>query len=449
MTTYIPLDAFAYERESERLLIAGCLAGDTHLVDSVLARIQDTDLGSPLEASALAAMREVRAAQDPVTALSVARVLRRRQPAAFAETLAALNELAALGIDELETRYNLRVIEEAAILRSLREVGRSIELLAQSHDRDAAHLLSESQAMLLKVADRMGGGSGKLITIGESMVQVYQGLQSETAPGIPTGWRDLNQLTGGLHPEDLTLVAARPGNGKTAWGLNLAADLAATGVHVFIASVEMGHRQLSERVLARRSGIDGHRIRNRSIGPDGMVHMRSAVQSMLDWPVTYYDQPTLRIDELRAQVRAWTRALGSDTPKVLIVDYIQLVKGSTKRREESRVLEVGEVSSAMKQQIARDLKIPVIALSQLSRAVEGRTSHIPMLSDLRESGNLEQDADNVLFLYREEMYDPNTDKKGVMEFHLSKHRNGPVGVVPVRFDPNTQDIRDLTYREVA
>ncbi len=444
MTTSIPV----WQGYSEQLVLAGCLNQTNTVADSVLARLRDQDMLVGNNAQILAAMRQVRSELAPIDPVGIARVMWQQNKAlAWAEWLAILNQLMLIPVANEETvTYHLRLIEEQAILRDLAQVGQQIVALS-SAGNDAAPTFAQAQQLFLKVADRMGANAGRIVELSDSVDEVMENIDSQKAPGIPTGYRDLDLLTGGLHREDLTLIGARPGNGKTLTGLNLAANLGEADVAVFIASVEMGHKQLTERLLAKAAKIDSQRIRNRTVVRQEIDHLRKAAARLKEIPVRYYDHPTLTIDQLRAQVRVWSRALGS-RPKVVIVDYIQLMKGSTSRRQDNRVLELGEVSSGLKQQIARDLELPTIALAQLSRAVESRTGHIPMLSDLRESGNLEQDADNVWFLYREELYDPNTDKKGIMEIHIAKHRNGPLGVVPMRMNPVTQTLSTLTYREI-
>ena len=439
-----------WQSYAEQLVLAGCLNQPTAIADTILARLRDQDMLADDHGQILAAIRQVRADQAPVDPVSVARVMWQRNKAlAWAEWLTKLNALMLTPIaNEQTVLYQMRLIEEQAILRDLTVVGQQITAMAMTSEDDAATTFTKAQSLFVQLADRMGSHTARMITLGESVAEVMEHMATAVTPGILTHYRDLDQFTGGLHREDLTIIGARPGNGKTLTGLNLAMNLSEHGVAVLFASVEMGHGQLTQRLIARASRLDSQRIRNHTLSIAEAPRLRSAAGQLTPLPITILDDPMLTIDSLRANVRVWARSVGSDTPKVVIVDYLQLMRGTARRRQENRVLELGEISSGLKQQIARELTLPVIALAQLSRAVESRSSHIPMLSDLRESGNLEQDADNVWFLYREELYDPNTDKKGIMEVHIAKHRNGPVGVIPMRLDPITQTLSTLTYREI-
>jgi len=209
--------------------------------------------------------------------------------------------------------------------------------------------------------------------------------------------------------------------------------------NVGIFSLEMSRDQLVQRLLAMDTRIDSHRLRTGHLNESDLQNVMESMGRLAAVPIYIEDTPGLSIMEVRSKARRLQSQSGVD---LLIIDYLQLMAG---RRTDNRVQEVSEISRGLKS-LARELNVPVIALSQLSRAVEGRQSHIPMLSDLRESGSIEQDADIVMFIYREELYDKDTDKKGIAELHIAKHRNGPIGVVPMRFDSTTTRFDDLTYR---
>jgi replicative DNA helicase len=219
-------------------------------------------------------------------------------------------------------------------------------------------------------------------------------------------------------------------------GYNIAIKNSGT---VGIFSLEMSREQLVQRLLAMETKIDTHKLRTGHIRESELQIVMEAMGQLAATPIYIEDTPGLSIMEVRSKARRLQSRAGVD---LIIIDYLQLMQG---RRSDNRVQEVSEISRGLKA-LARELNVPVIALSQLSRAVEGRTSHVPMLSDLRESGSIEQDADIVMFIYREEMYDKETDKKGIAELHIAKHRNGPIGVVSMHFDPNTTRFSDLTYR---
>jgi replicative DNA helicase len=258
--------------------------------------------------------------------------------------------------------------------------------------------------------------------------------------GVQTGYRDFDQITGGLQRSDLIILAARPGTGKTSFAMSLAYNVAmyySNTVAVF--SLEMGREQLVQRLIAMETQIDTHRLRLGQVPDNQLKIVFDAMGRLAQAPIYIEDTPGISIMELRSKAR---RLQSQHGVSLIIIDYLQLMSG---RGKENRVQEVGEISRGLKA-LARELNVPVIALSQLSRAVEGRQSHIPMLSDLRESGSIEQDADIVMFIYRDELYNKDSDKKGIAEIHIAKHRNGPVGVVNMRFDPSTTRFADLTYR---
>jgi replicative DNA helicase len=205
---------------------------------------------------------------------------------------------------------------------------------------------------------------------------------------------------------------------------------------VGVFSLEMSREQLVQRLLAMHTGIDTQRLRTGNIRDQDLQVVMEAMGMLAETPIYIDDTPGLSITEVRSKARRLHAEVGM---QLLIIDYLQLMQGG---RSDNRVQEVSEISRGLKA-LARELNVPLIALSQLSRAVEGRTNHVPMLSDLRESGSIEQDADIVMFIYREELYDKETDKKGIAEIHISKHRNGPVGVVPLRFENNTTQFQNL------
>lgn len=258
--------------------------------------------------------------------------------------------------------------------------------------------------------------------------------------GIPTGLRDLDELTGGLHPSDLVIVAARPGVGKSSLALSLAATIAAAGRRVDIFSLEMSRDQNLDRLIAMRTGLDLMRVRMLALNDAGLAAYMGALGWASALPIAIDDQPALSVHDMRARILRRGAQLGP--PAVVMVDYLQLMNDP---KSKTRYDIVSESARGLKN-LAKELDTPIVAISQLSRAVEGRPSHVPLLSDLRESGEVEQAADLVMFIYREELYDKDTDKKGIAELHIAKHRHGPIGVVLTRFDPSTTRFMDLTYR---
>ena len=259
---------------------------------------------------------------------------------------------------------------------------------------------------------------------------------------MPTSYHDFDELTGGLQKSDLVILAARPSMGKTALALGMAYGAAIShGKTVGIFSLEMSATQLVQRLLSMETGINSHRLRMGDVDEGEFERMVRAIGRLSEANIFIDDQAGASIMDIRSKARRLQAENGLD---LVVIDYLQLMSG---RRTENRVQEISEISRGLKG-LARELNVPVLALSQLSRAVETRSDHRPMLSDLRESGSIEQDADLVLFIYREDKYDQETEKQGVAEIIVAKHRNGPVGSVNLRFFDGTARFADLElYRE--
>jgi replicative DNA helicase len=353
--------------------------------------------------------------------------------------IAYLGELSAEVPTAVHVEYYGRIVERTAILRRLIECGGKITALGYDEREDLETTLDKAESELFSVSQRRA--TQDFVHIGTVVDSYFDQVtylrdNRDQVVGVSTGYPDLDKLTGGLQPSDLIILAARPSVGKTALALSIAYNV---GIHtrrtVGIFSLEMSREQLVQRMLAMHTGIDTQRLRTGNIDVDLQVLM-DAMGLISSASIYIEDTPGLSIMELRSRARRLRAQVGVD---LIIVDYLQLMQG---RRSDKRVQEVSEISRNLKS-LARELNVPVIALSQLSRAVEGRTSHVPMLSDLRESGSIEQDADLVVFIYREELYDKETDKKGIAEIHIAKHRNGPLGIVPLRFDVRTTRFQNL------
>jgi replicative DNA helicase len=259
--------------------------------------------------------------------------------------------------------------------------------------------------------------------------------------GVPTGYRDLDAMLAGLQRSDLFILAARPAMGKTAFVLNLAHNVAVkAAAPVLIFSLEMGKEQLVDRMLARESGVDAWALRTGNLTDNDFERIGHAMGTLSEAQIYIDDTPGLTVSDLRTKAR---RENHQHQLGLIIIDYLQLMSGGSRFSGESnRVQEISEISRGLKV-IARELNVPIIALSQLSRSVESRTPPHPQLSDLRESGSIEQDADVVAFLYREDYYNPETDNKNILQVMIKKHRNGPVGNVNLYFDREKQRISSL------
>ena len=333
-----------------------------------------------------------------------------------------------------------RIVERTSIMRQLIGKAQTIAEIAYRDNLDAETALEKAEQLILSVSERrVTRDFGRLDEVlSEYMEQVQALKEGEFSRyAIQTGYADLDKLLGGFQRTDLIILAARTSVGKTSLALNLAVNAAVKhNVTVAIFSLEMSAEQLASRLLSMESGVDSARIRSPHLSDQESHKLDAAVNHLAKAPIWVDDTPAIPIMELRSKARRLAAEHGVD---LIVVDYLQLVASDG---SESRVQELGQVSRALKA-LARELRVPILALSQLSRAVEQRTPHIPQLSDLRESGAIEQDADVVLFIYRDEKYNPDSDKKGIADIIVAKHRNGPTGKVQLLFLERTTKFLDL------
>jgi replicative DNA helicase len=346
--------------------------------------------------------------------------------------------------DELETYVT--EIERTALLRQLIAAG-AVITKAGYQEADADKALGSAQKALATIA--LHRPCDGLISSSEAADREYARLEAANAgdmpgSGVRTGERDIDEMLYGLNDSDLIVLAARPSVGKTAFLLSMAHGIARTTPDrdVLIFSLEMSEEQLRYRRISMLSRLDSMRVRSLRLSDADQDAYMSALGKMAEMAIYVDATPAVPVSYLRSV--AYRHQARYGRPLVLFVDYLQLMTAAGEKLD-NRVQAVSEISRGLKA-LAKELRCPVVALSQLSRAVESRTSKVPLLSDLRESGSIEQDADVVMFIYREELYDKDTDKKGIAEIHIAKHRNGPIGVVPMRFDAATTSFETLTYR---
>lgn len=344
--------------------------------------------------------------------------------------------------------YHAKIVEEKALLRSLINTATHIAGLGYEANEDVINILDQAERMILEVSNRKITGDFAPIktVILEAFNKIEQLYASKGGvTGLPTGFKDLDRLTAGLQPSDLILVAARPSMGKTAFVLNVAQHVATREKRpVAFFSLEMSKEQLVQRMLCAEAQIDAQRLRIGELKDDDWKRLIQAADRLSAAPIFIDDTPGITVTEMRAKAR---RLKVENDLKLVVIDYLQLMQGSGGgSRSENRQQEISEISRSLKS-LARELGVPVIALSQLSRSVESRTSKKPMLSDLRESGSLEQDADIVAFLYREDYYNPDTENKNITEVIIAKHRNGPVDTVNLYFHKQFTRFSDLSLKE--
>jgi replicative DNA helicase len=335
-------------------------------------------------------------------------------------------------------RRYAEIVRECAVLRKLIEVSTEIADSALNRmGKDVGQLLDEAESKVFQIAEAGARTRQGFIEIQPLLTQVMERIDllyhkdnPSDITGIPTGYRDLDRETSGLQPGDLIIIAGRPSMGKTALALNMAEHVAVENkLPVAVFSMEMSGSQLAMRMLGSIGRLDQHKLRTGRLSDDDWNRLTNAVGKLHDAPILVDESGALNALELRARARRLHRQYGS--LGLIVVDYLQLMQATSEG--ENRATEISEISRSLKS-LAKELKVPVVALSQLSRAVEQRTGpKRPIMSDLRESGAIEQDADLILAIYREEVYTPDTPEKGVAEIIILKQRNGPIGTIKLTF----------------
>lgn len=359
--------------------------------------------------------------------------------------LSYLSELANAVPTAANIAHYAKIVEEKALLRRLIRTATKIVEDGYTREDEVEALLSEAEKKMMEVASRKTAGDFKHIQ--DVLVQTYDNIEQllnrdGDVTGIPTGFRDLDKITAGFQRNDLIIVAARPSVGKTAFALNVAQAAAIKArENVAIFSLEMGADQLVMRMLCSEGNIDAQVLRTGTLQDEDWRKLTMAMGSLSNSGVYIDDTPGIRVNEIRAKCRRLAQESGLG---MILIDYLQLIQGSGKPGE-NRQQEVSEISRSLKG-LARELKVPVIALSQLSRGVEQRQDKRPMMSDLRESGSIEQDADIVAFLYRDDYYNKEESaEKNVIEIILAKQRNGPTGTVKLSFKKEYNKFLDVDW----
>lgn len=334
-------------------------------------------------------------------------------------------------------RRYAEIVRERAIMRKLVEVGTDItESAYNPAGRSANDLLDQAEKKVFDIAEAGARSQQGFLEIKPLLTQVVERIDelfSRANPsditGIPTGFADLDQKTAGLQPGDLIIVAGRPSMGKTAFSINMGENIAIdSGLPVAIFSMEMGGAQLVMRMLGSIGRLDQHKVRTGQLQDDDWQKLTYAVGKLNDAPIFIDETPALNALELRARSRRLHRQCGK--LGLIIIDYLQLMSSVTSG--ENRATEISEISRSLKA-LAKELQVPIVALSQLNRSLEQRPNKRPVMSDLRESGAIEQDADVILFIYRDEVYNPDSQDKGSAEIIIGKQRNGPIGMVRLTF----------------
>ena len=387
------------------------------------------------------AMQELQSSGRPVDLITLQDILKEKNVSPEVSSLTYVKEF----IDRVPTSANVKsyaqIVREKSVLRKMIRTNDDISSMCYSGKEKLDYILDNAEKKIFDVVKKRG--SSDFVPIDEVVMRALDNIEAASktkgsVTGVATGFTDLDYDTAGFQPSDLILVAARPAMGKTAFALNIALHVAIKEKkRVALFDLEMSKESLVNRLFAMQSKVDGKKLRTGELSPEEWNALSVGAAEVAESLIVIDDNASITPAELRSKCRKLKLEKGLD---LIIIDYLQLM--STDGRNDSRQQEVSEISRALKL-MARELNVPVIALSQLSRKVEDRTDKRPMLSDLRESGAIEQDADVVMFLYREDYYKPDTENKGVTEAIIAKQRNGPTGTVKLAWLPDFMLFKNL------
>lgn len=427
--------------------VLGSMLVDPRVVPEVLGVLRHADdFSLPAHSTLFATMIEL---YDRATTLDILSLWQRLKDLGVLDDVggdAYLQNLAEGVPSAANAVEYARIVREKATLRELIRAAGEILVDAHQPRNDATIVLEEAEQRIFNIAQHRESRSAEsLEELLEATIKQIQESDGRHITGVPTGFDELDEMLSGLQPGEMTILAARPSMGKTALSLNVLENVAAAGHPVAMFSLEMGKQQLVQRILCAKAGLDGQRLRRNMLRKEDYTRLFAACDLLQKSQIYIDDTPGLTLLQMRSKARRLRERFGI---RMVVIDYLQLMSSGS--RAESRQVEVSEISRGIKA-MARELDVPVVCLSQLNRASEGREGHRPRMSDLRESGSIEQDADVVLMLHREEYYhlaDPNwaeanPDKRNVAEVIVSKQRNGPTGTVRLMWDSRSTAFRNL------
>ena len=430
--------------DAEKSLLGAVLIDEETLAD-ISEHVTPRDFYDKRHATIFGGMTRLYEHHKPVDLLTLTEELKKKDELDVIGGSAYLTELTNYVPTAAHAEAYAELVAQKAIRRRLIKASGEISELGFDEDTTTQELLQKAEAELFSVSDQ--SLKQDLVSIETILTDSFDRMEElhrnkGALRGVRTGWRDLDNMTAGLQRSDLVILAARPAMGKTTLVTNLAYNVATVAKQsVLFFSLEMSKEQLVDRMLADASGVDAWNIRTGNLSDDDFSKLSEAMGEMAEAPIYLDDTPGLTVMEMRTKAR---RAAHEAPLGLIIIDYLQLMQGSG-RDSGNRVQEVSEISRGLKL-IARELNVPVVALSQLSRSVESRSPQIPQLSDLRESGSIEQDADIVMFIYREAYYNPETERENITDLIIAKHRNGPTGKVELYFHPERLRFMSLDKR---
>lgn len=426
--------------------VLGSLLLDPHAYDRIGEFLSPDDFYREAHREIYDAVVSLNDRGVPVDLITLTDELGRRDRLDAVGGAAYLTLLANAVPTPIHIEHYAHIVERDSIRRKLMQAAVEISNLATHGDSNVDDMLDRAEQLLFAISQRRTASDftriGSLLHTYLDQVTMAHEHHSEVT-GIASGFIDLDRLTSGFQPSDFIIIGARPSMGKTAFAVSLAhATAIRHGTTVGIFALEMSALQIVQRFVSIEAQVDQQRLRTGFLDEMEWNRVIQAMSSLSSAPIYIDDTPGITVLEMRAKARR----LASVAPLgLLVIDYLQLVRGIA-RNEGNRVQEISEISRSLKG-LARELNVPIIALAQLSRGVESRQDHRPMLSDLRESGSLEQDADIVMFIYRDEVYNPSSDRKGIADIIIAKHRNGPVGQISLRWMDQTARFADLaTYQ---
>lgn len=422
--------------------VLGAMFLDKGAIAQAAELLTDSDFYREAHRVIYQAMLELYNKNEAVDLITVTDILRRDNRLEDVGGLAYVTSLASAVPTAANIKFHADIVQKKSILRQLIHTATEIAASGYEENDEVSVLLDSAESRILEISNRKKRADFTAIgdVLMDSVRQIEKLLENKGGlTGLPSGFADLDKLTSGLHPSDFIILAARPSMGKTAFALNIVQNVALRAhkkiggkpKSVAFFSLEMSKEQLVNRMLCSEANVDSQRLRTGELSADDWTHIWDACGLLSEAKIFIDDTPGITAMEMRSRARRLkAEKEGLD---LIIVDYLQLMQGSGKRNTNGdRQQEVSEISRSLKA-LARELNVPVIAISQLSRSVESRQVKRPLLSDLRESGSLEQDADIVAFLYREDYYNPETENKNITELIIAKHRNGPVDTINLFF----------------
>jgi replicative DNA helicase len=424
--------------------VLGAIMLSAEAANIALEKLRADDFYTPAHRQVFEAVVSLFDGNQPIDAITVADHLRRTGQLDRIGGVGFLTNL----LDGVPTTSNVGyyadIVDETAARRRLLAAGSVVGRMAMELDRDIADVLDSAEMEVFRVSERsVGDGLAPVGPMLEATLERIEelGTRGDEITGQATGFKDLDAKLAGLHPANLVVIAARPSMGKSALALNISQNVAERGETVAVFTLEMSREEVVQRLLSSMAGVDSHKLRTGQLSPELWQRVVREASRLYQTPLYVDDSPDLTVTAIRAKCRRLVRKQGLG---LVVVDYLQLMQGPS--RAESRQQEIADISRSLKN-LARELHVPIIAVSQLNRQLEARENKRPRLGDLRESGAIEQDADIVVFIYRDEYYNQGSDEPGLAEINVAKHRAGATGTVLMNFAAEFTRFRNYTSAE--